>query len=259
MKQIIEAAKRIDAPAIVAGAAFLASAGHIVSVVDATNPLFFALAYPIGIDGLLYVGIKAMRERRYVVGTIGLLIGAFFSLAFNAHAENALRMDPLLIAASMPVCLLAAFVIEHIGSKAVEIVEIEKIVEVEKIVTETVEVEKIVTVLPDLLPIVPLAPKSKPEPKKTETKKDAPRTQAGAGRVAAWDVEKAVRLHADGRTDEDVLLLVDGLTAKPWQRTKRAIKIITQDASATDESVAGIVGQSAAHVARIRAAMKGNA
>lgn len=109
------------AAAIVAGAAFTASAGHIVHVVSASNPMFFALAYPIGIDGLLYVGIRAIQAGRKVAGILAILIGAFYSLAFNADAEGALDMPKLLIASSMPVCLLVAFIIEATGKKAEEI------------------------------------------------------------------------------------------------------------------------------------------
>jgi len=257
-------------------ASFAASAQHIVSVVNETNPLAVSLVYPIGIDGLLYVGIRAMQTGRKKVGAVALLVGAAYSLLFNADAENAIKMDPLLIAASMPICFLAAILIESTAKQAEEI---EVPAAAPQIVTKTVApallpIVPFVKPLPapaprwvhagirHTLPIVPLAapaaaPKPKPAPR-PETKTDAPKTEAkpSAGRVASWDVEKAVRLHADGRTDEDVLLLVDGLTAKPWQRTKRAIKIMTQDASTTDESVSEIVGQSAAHVARVRAAMK---
>ena len=52
------------AAGVVAGASFIASAGHIVSVVNETNALAFALVYPIGIDGLLYVGIRAVQTGR---------------------------------------------------------------------------------------------------------------------------------------------------------------------------------------------------
>lgn len=249
-------AKSPSAAAIVAGAAFLASAGHIVSVVKETNHLLFALAYPIGIDGLIYVGIRSMQRGQYGRGAVALLIGAIYSLAFNAHAENALTMPKLMIASAMPVAMFAAFIIEHSGAKAEEI---EQAPAAPQIITQTVEVEKIVTVLPDLLPIVPLAPKpvAKPKPVRAiETKKDETRTDApkpvGAGRVAAWDVEKAVRLLADGRTDVEILSLVDGLTAKPWQRTKRAAKLIASDQ--TDAQIATTCGVSVAHVARIRKA-----
>lgn len=237
----------------VAGAAFFASAAHIIEVVSETNHMAFALAYPFGIDGLIYIGIRAAQSGRKAAGFGAILIGAAYSLLFNAHAEGAIVMHPLLIAASMPVAMLVSFAIVHTGHGEPEATmpeTIEKIVEVpvEKIV------ERIVTVAPALLPIVPAAPK-------VITKADAPKAKAPAagrtstgGRVATWDVEEAVRLHKDGRTDEDVLSAVDGLTAKPWQRTKRAVRLLA-DTPMTAEEIADVCGVSAGHVLRIRAAI----
>jgi hypothetical protein len=251
-------AKSPSAAGIVAGAAFIASAGHIVSVVSETNPIWFALAYPIGIDGLIYVGIRSLQEKRFLSGTIALLIGAVYSLAFNAHAEGALVMPALMIASSMPVAMFAAFLIEAFGAKDADI---EAPAAAPQIITKTVA--------PALLPIAPFAPKPVAAPKviavaspagrtvfvKADVAKtDAPKT---SGRKATWDVEKTVGLIEDGRTDADVLGTVDGLTAKPLQRTKRAVRLLTEDASQTDAEIASTVGQSAAHIARVRAAMKG--
>lgn len=248
------------AAGIVAGASFIASAGHIVHVVSATNPIGFALVYPVGIDGLLYVGIRAVQTGRRVAGIFAILIGAIYSLAFNAHAEGALTMPKLMIASSMPVCMVVAFVIEGTAKKAADIEP------APQVITKTVA--------PALLPIVPFAPKPvaaptvvpvasrhggtnfvKVDAPKVETKKDEKRTdapKATGGRVASWDVEKAVRLLADGRTDVEILSLVDGLTAKPWQRTKRAAKLIAS--GGTDAEIATTCGVSVAHVARIRKA-----
>lgn len=252
--------KKIDAPAVVAGAAFIASAGHIVSVVDETNPIVFALAYPIGIDGLLYVGMKAMKERRFKVGTVALVVGTFFSLAFNFHAEGAVQIPKYIIAASMPICLLAAFIIEHIGRK----VETPAPAPVVAPVPVTASVIRWVSAGARwTLPIVPM---SAPEPIKVEStvrrRKVEGRTNAPAltdGRTvrpAAWDVEKAVRLIQDGRTNAEVAPEA-GTNDKAIQRTRRAVKLITSDASLTDENVADMMNRdvSPAHVARIRVAM----
>lgn len=262
------------AAGIVAGAAFLASAGHIVTVVDATNPIVFALAYPIGIDGLIFVGIRAVQAGRRAWGMTALLIGAFYSLAFNAHAEKALIMPALLIASSMPVCMFAAFLIEATAKKA------EKI-EVAAPVPAAAPVALPVPAAPVALPAIrwvgagarwtlPIVPAAAPAPIKAKasvTRK--PRTVAApaaaaaitdgsttAGRAAAWDVEKAVRLLADGRTNEDVAEAV-GTNAKAIQRTKRAANLINGDASLTDENVSDMMNRSvsASHVGRVRAAM----
>jgi hypothetical protein len=272
--EISKIAKKFDAPAAAAGAAFLASAGHIVSVVSETNPLIFALAYPIGIDGLLYVGMKALKERRIWVGLFALLIGTFFSLAFNFHAENAVEVPRIVIAASMPICLLAAFVIEHIGRKTIEIPA--------PAAAPVLIPAAAPVALPSVrwvaagarwtLPIVPLSAPApapikvrasvrRPAAKPIEGRTDAPaltdgRTDGRTVRPAAWDVEKAVRLIADGRTNEDVAAAA-GTNTKAIQRTKRAIKIMDADATLTDEQVSEMVNRdvSAAHVGRIRAAL----
>lgn len=266
-------AKKIDAPAIVAGSAFLASAGHIVSVVEETNHLIFALAYPIGIDGLLYVGMKAMKERRFGVGVIALIVGTFFSLAFNLHAENAIEVPRLIIAASMPVCLLAAFVIEHIGKN--EPIEVPApaapvAAPAAPVAIPAPAISWVGAGARWTLPIVPLrapapikvrATVSRPAARKVEAPAARPaiedgRTGGRTVRPAAWDVEKAVRLVADGRTNEDIAEAV-GTNAKAIQRTKRAIKIMTGDASLADEIVSEMMNRdvSADHVARIRAAL----
>jgi uncharacterized protein DUF2637 len=233
------------AAGIVAGASFIASAGHIVTVVNETNALAFALVYPIGIDGLLYVGIRAVQTGRRVAGVLAILVGAFFSLAFNADAENALTMPRLMVAASMPVCMVVAFVIEGTAKKAKPIEDAPAPVAAPQIV------------YPTLLPIVPPAAKPVKIRATVETPKPKAIAAPSTGRVASWDVEKTVGLIEDGRTDGDVLATVDGLTAKPLQRTKRAVRLLAEDASRTDVEVATVVGQSAAHIARVRAAMKG--
>lgn len=240
------------AAGIVAGAAFIASAGHIVHTVNESNPIWFSLVYPVGIDGLLYVGIRALQAKRVWAGMAALLVGAFYSLAFNADAEGALTMPRLLIASSMPIAMFVAFLIEATGHKAKDV--------------EVREVEKIVTVYPNLLPIVPPAQKpirvhaETPKPKPVAKPIERPAITSGTpGRKTGWDVEKAVALIADGRTDGDVIATVDGLGAKPLQRTRRVVRLLAEDASRTDETIREIMKAqiSIDHIARVRAAMKG--
>jgi hypothetical protein len=242
--------KSPTAAGVVTAAAFAASAAHIFSVVAESNSPYVSWVYPIGIDGLIFVGLRAMQTGRKAVGGIALGIGAAYSLMFNAHAEHAFTMPAWLIAAAMPICFFAAVLIETTASKEAEVEEIAP-----QIITKTVA--------PALLPIVPFTPKPVAAPKAPRIERPvsaAPVSPAGrtsGGRVASWDVEKAVALIEDGRTDVDVLATVDGLTAKPLQRTKRAVRLLAEDASRSDVEVATVVGQSAAHIARVRAAMKG--
>lgn len=243
--------KTPTAAGIVTAAAFAASAAHIVKVVDATNPIGVALAYPIGIDGLIFVGIRAMQTGRKGVGAVALFIGAAYSLLFNAHAEGALTMHPMLIAASMPVAFFAAVLIETTAKPAVE-------AEPEVRVVEKI-VEKVVP--PALLPIAPLAPKAAPKaPTYRRPVSAAPVSPAagrtGAGRIATWDVEKAVEIikDEDGRTNEEIAAVV-GTNAKAVQRTRRAYVLITTT-DKTDEEINVEMKNSVsvAHIARVRAA-----
>lgn len=122
------------------------------------------------------------------------------------------------------------------------------------------------------LPIVPLNAPAPIKVRATVRRPAAPKVEAPAarpaiedgsttgGRAASWDVNEAVRLLADGRTNKDVADAV-GTNEKAIQRTKRAIVLITGDASLTDADVSDLMKNSVspAHVGRVRAAMKVNA
>lgn len=260
--------KSETAAGIVAGAAFIASAGHIVSVVDETNPILFALAYPIGIDGLIFVGIRSIQSRRPWAGALALLIGTIYSLAFNGHAEKAFEMHSMMIASSMPICMFAAFIIEATAKTAEEIAVLTPAPIAAPVPVPVVQAPPVSRWIGAgaryTLPIVPLsapapikvrATVSRPAAKAVAGRTDVPAIEA-AGRIAAWDVEKAVRLIADGRTNEEIASTV-GTNAKAVQRTKRAIKIMQADASLADADVSEMMNRDVApaHVGRIRAAL----
>lgn len=246
-------------PGMVTAAAFTASAAHIVSVVDQTNPLLVAFAYPLGIDGLIYVGIDAMQKGRKAVGTVALLVGSLYSLLFNADAENALTMHPLLIAASMPVCLFASFLIAYTGRKPVEpevrIVEVEKVVEVPVEVRVEVPVEKIVREYPTLLPIAPPAKKAAPRrPRPTPKATSSEVETKTAGRSIGWDIAEAVRLMDEGKTNDEVGSKV-GVASKQIQRSRRVLGFV-RSSDMTDAEIRETIGNqlSIATIAAIRKA-----
>lgn len=261
-------------PGMVTGAAFLASAQHIVSVVDETNPILISLVYPLGIDGLIYVGVEAMQKRRRVVGSLAILVGAAYSMMFNQDAEKAWQMPAWLVASSMPVCLFVSLVIAYTGKS-----ESEPVVQ---------EIERIVYRAPELLPIVPpvtrptaparpawvrpdgrrtlcivpsrpslrVVAAERPRPVKITERTDG-RKSDGRGRNVAWDVDEAVRQVMDGIAVADVAASI-GVDAKQVQRTKRTVLLLSEDASRTDEEIASMVnGVSARFVARVRAAREG--
>jgi hypothetical protein len=104
------------AAGIVAGSAFIASATHIVTVaVEAGNFVAVAAVHAIGIDGLIYIGIRAMQRGNKRAGIAALLYGAAVSLVFNAASYGAFEMPKIVIAFTMPVAMLLAFLVVHSG------------------------------------------------------------------------------------------------------------------------------------------------
>ena len=215
----------------VACAAFISSAQHIVEVVLSHGvPMAVAAVHPLGLDGLIYVGIRAMQQGNKRSGFAAIAYGAAYSLLFNMDSySKSFDMPPILLAASMPLAMLFAFLIVH-SSHAPEV----RYVEVpgpERIVVREIE-----------------APKRPP----VRVHRDEPSTSTG--RVAGWDVEKAVRLMDEGRTNEEIASTLGNVGPKPIQRTRRAVTMIkggTQD----DVLIGKECGLSAAHVARVRKAV----
>ena len=223
----------------VAISAFAASAQHIFHVTEAAgNPAIVAALHPAGIDGLIYIGIRAMQRGSKVSGGLAVAYGAGYSLAFNAFSySTAAHMPVWALAACMPLAMFFAFLIVHGGhAKAAPVIEtVERIVEVIK--------------APALLPIVPLAPALQAKPVAPLPKPVA----VTSSRVARWDVEKAVAMIVDGRTDAEILDVVDALTAKPLQRTRRCVRMLQSGVDASE--CASTIPLSLAHVLRVQAAM----
>lgn len=219
----------------VALSAFTASAQHIFHVTAAAgNPDVVAALHPAGIDGLIYIGIRAMQRGNKKAGMFAIAYGAAYSLAFNAASYGGFQMPVWALAACMPLAMFAAFLIVHGGHKATEVAK------------EAVEVIREVQVLPQLLPIVPLAPKPQPVLPKA--------VAASRTRSASWDVEKVVALILDGKEDAEITSAVE-LGAKTLQRTRRVVKLLQADMTPEDIKAEINPPMSLAHITRIRAAM----
>lgn len=220
----------------VALSAFAASAQHIFHVTQAAgNPDVVAALHPAGIDGLIYIGIRAMQQGNRWAGGLAIAYGAGYSLAFNAASYGGFRMPVWALAACMPLAMFLAFLIVHGGHKAVQAA------------VETVEVIREVQVLPQLLPIVPLVPRVQ-----------APALPAAVAkastRQASWDVEKVVAMIVDGKETAEIQAVVDVHT-KTLQRTRRVVKLI-QSGVSTEDIISEVKPPiSRAGVERIRAAM----
>lgn len=221
----------------VALSAFAASAQHIYHVTEAAgNPAIVAALHPAGIDGLIYIGIRAMQRGQKVSGGLTIAYGASYSLAFNAYSysHGTATMPVWALAACMPLAMFFAFLIVHAGHKVAPAVEIvERIVEVIK--------------APALLPIVPLAPKViAAAPAKPKAVAQA------SNRVASWDVEKAVALALDGKTNHEIAETLQ-VGYKSIQKTTRCVEMLR--AGVDVDEVARVIPLSRAHVLRVQAAM----
>jgi hypothetical protein len=228
----------------VALSAFAASAQHIFHVTEqAGNPALVAALHPAGIDGLIYIGIRAMQRGNRRAGGFAIAYGAAYSLAFNAASYGGFVMPVWALAACMPLAMFAAFLIVHGGHAAAPAVQV---------VTETVE--RVVEVLPQLLPIAPFQPHPVPSQEESAAPLPLPKSVAAADRrVARWDVEKAVAMILDGRTDAEIMDVV-AVTEKPLQRTKRCVRMLQSGMDAS--TVATTIPLSLAHVQRVQAAMQ---
>lgn len=221
----------------VALSAFAASAQHIFHVTQAAgNPDLVAALHPAGIDGLIYIGIRAMQQGNKKAGGLAIAYGAGYSLAFNFFSYSQTETMPVwALAACMPLAMFLAFLIVHGGHKAPAVLEtVERIVEVVK--------------APALLPIVPLAPKPIPvlpvAVAKTRT------------RAAGWDVEKAVAMILDGKSDQEIMDVVEGIgNVKTLQRNRRTVKLLSSGVTPEDIKADTKPPMSLAHINRVAAAM----
>jgi uncharacterized protein YerC len=222
----------------VALSAFAASAQHIFHVTAAAgNPDVVAALHPAGIDGLIYIGIRAMQQGNKKAGGLAIAYGAGYSLAFNAASYGGFVMPVWALAACMPLAMFLAFLIVHGGHKMVQAA------------VETVEVVREVQVLPQLLPIAPLAPKVQAPALPVAVAKS--RTRA-----AGWDVEKAVAMILDGKTDAEIMEVVAGIgNVKTLQRNRRVVKLISSGMTPEDIKAEVTPPMSLAHITRVHAAM----
>ena len=213
----------------VAVSAFAASAQHIWTVCrDAGNHELVSALHPAGIDGLIYIGIRAMQKGNKWAGGLAIAYGAGYSLAFNAASYGAFEMPKWALAAVMPLAMFFAFLIVHGGHKVDEVVE--------KIEERIVEVEKTVHVYPELLPIIPFQPKAIEKPKARKALTNRP---TSGGPSLTWDVDKAVAMIlADESTD--AVCTATGAGVKSVQRTKRIVRALAADKS-MDEIITGDV------------------
>lgn len=97
-----------------AASAFACSAMHIYSVaLDAGNPWPIAVVHPLGLDGLIYIGIRAVQRGHRVTGWLGTIYGVGMSLAFNAASYADTDLPTWVMALAMPAALVLAVLVVH--------------------------------------------------------------------------------------------------------------------------------------------------
>lgn len=104
----------------VAGAAFVCSATHIYSVALASgNAWPVAIVHPLGLDGLIYIGMRAVTNGRRWQGWLATVYGVAMSLTFNAVSYAHVAMPAWVMAIAMPLALvLGVLVVGHDKGKA---------------------------------------------------------------------------------------------------------------------------------------------
>lgn len=214
----------------VAAAAFASSAAHIFEVTeDAGNHWSVAAIHPLGIDGLIYIGIRAMQRGNRIAGASAIAYGAAYSLWFNAASYGDFQMPVWALAACMPLAMFFAFLIVHGRTEKVEEIVTEE--KAEETVHPVVEVAPVVEVTK------PIRITSKPE----------------TGPRVAWDMSKAVTMLTEGRPIADVVAAT-GAGVKSIQRVKRALDGIV--AGHPDESIVSPGNLTPTFVARVRTAVE---
>lgn len=99
----------------VAAAAFACSATHIYTVAKASgNAAIIAAVHPIGLDGLIYIGMRAVSSGRRWQGWLATTYGVAMSLTFNAVSYAHVSMPAAVMAVAMPLALvLGVLVVGH--------------------------------------------------------------------------------------------------------------------------------------------------
>lgn len=99
----------------VAMAAFACSAQHIYTVaLDSGNPVVIAAVHPLGLDGLIYIGMRAVQSGRRWQGWLATTYGIVMSLTFNGVSYAHVPMPAWVMAVAMPLALvLAVLVVGH--------------------------------------------------------------------------------------------------------------------------------------------------
>lgn len=234
----------------VALSAFAASAQHIYHVTEAAgNPSIVAALHPAGIDGLIYIGIRAMQRGNKRAGGFAIAYGAAYSLAFNAASYGGFVMPVWALAACMPLAMFAAFLIVHGGHKVVQAAE--TITETVEVIREVVKERELLPILDACLVLPTPAPVRIPSIPVQRAALPAP-VATTSGRVATWDVEKAVAMVLDGKTNNEIAEVL-GVNYKSIQKTARCVQMLKADVDV--DEVSRVIPLSRAHVLRVQAAM----
>lgn len=185
----------------VAGAAFACSAQHIYEVaLAAGNPPIIAGVHPLGIDGLIYIGMRAVSGGRKWQGWLATVYGVAASLTFNAVSYRHVQMPAWVMAVAMPLALVLGVLVVGHGPASPVVQDTARRTAAK--VRDTAPVTR-PTPVPDAVPALTTAGNVVKFPKQ-DTDSDARR-------------DKALGMLADGRTKADVAATV-GVSTRTLNR-----------------------------------------
>lgn len=202
---------------LVAGCAFAASAQHIYSVAYAAgNPPFIAAIHAVGIDGLIYVGIRATQDGKRTAGFSAIVYGAVISLTFNAASYKHVALPWWMIGATMPIAMLLAFAVVHGGHKPADGQAEESRTRVDIGVrvqheSHSVQAPPVQAVTVQAPPVVQRPAVVIPEPARVVQPSRPAITSSTRRPRVAWDVERATELINSGAgSDMEIARIVIG-------------------------------------------------
>lgn len=211
---------------IVAGSvavmAFAASASHIITVAtEAGNWPPISVAHALGIDGLIYIGIRAMQRGAKAAGLMAMVYGAAISLIFNAASYGAFSMPKIVIAFTMPVAMLLAFLVVHSGHGEDNGTE-------DKSEDKATRTHVRLDVQRESVPLsrpaaVPMSRPATVPAVLTEVVQPAARKEITRAPINKWDVAHATRMIEAGTMNNEEIGAVVGTSAKTIQRLRKKI------------------------------------
>jgi len=205
----------------VAGAAFVCSATHIYQVaVETGNHWAVAAVHPLGLDGLIYIGMRAVSGGRRWQGWLATVYGVGMSLTFNAVSYAGVDMPAPLMAVAMPIALvLGVLVVGHKVSTP-DVLPVDTAQDMSTPAVSTPRSRRVRPAPADVHPLIEVADAAVSAVRDMSTTAPAPApARVGPAVEQSEDdrKEKARRMRAEGRSLTEVAAAL-GVSTKTVQR-----------------------------------------